>query len=355
MNILHITPHMGGGVGAVMRNWISNDYSNTHDIACLDYANEKSKRWALQYKIILRDNLYPNFATLYEMFRNMDVVVIHYWDHKFLIELLAQPILLPGYLERNPRIVMWCHKNIKLQHGHLLMADAFVATSEIVFKRNGLVSGRFANSPGDSPVYLETIWSVADMTEFKRIKRIPEDGMFRVGYVGTIAPDKIHRHFIHMSREVRQHRGIDLQFWFIGNQEFKLTAQEKWEMPSHVLFLGHIENNLANYYAKMDVFGYPLSPDHYGTCEQVLGEAMSAGIVPVVMDNPAEKYIVQNGINGLVAFSGSDYASKIELLMRNPQIRKRMSDAARITAAELYDTTRMVREWNKLFKEIKER
>lgn len=353
MNILHITPHMGGGVGAVMRNWISNDHYNTHEIACLDYANEKSRKWALRYQVVLKDYMHPGYAAVYEMFRNMDIIVIHYWDHPYLIELLANKIPLPAYPDNHPRIVMWCHKNMSLHHGHMLMADTFVATSRVIFERNSLIPGGMVIAPGQAYVYLETIWSVADMSDYKRVERVPEDGVFRVGYVGTIAEDKIHRGFLRMTKAVHKRRDIDLQFWFIGEREFKVEHPP--EIPSHIMFLGYIGNNLANYYAKMDVFGYPLSPNHYGTCEQVLGEAMSAGVVPVVMDNPAERHIVQNGINGLVAYSEEDYANKIELLMRNPQIRKRMSDAARVTAAELYDTTRMVREWNKLFKEMKER
>ena len=350
MNILHITPHMGGGVGAVIRNWIANDFSNTHDIACLDYANEKSKSWALRYQVVIKDRLYPRFAEVYEMFGNMDIIVIHYWDHPYLIELLANKIPLPAYPDNHPRIAMWCHKNITLSHTHILMADTFVATSNVIFDKHYLKDGGMMIS-GDLHTYLKTIWSVADMSPYQRVERVKEDNMFRVGYVGTIARDKIHPEFLDMSMEVRGRPPMALQFWFIGKREFALARV----IPLRMQFLGQIDHGLYNYYAKMDVFGYPLCSDHYGTCEQVLGEAMSAGVVPVVMNNPAEKHIVQNGINGLVAFSREDYVNKIEMLMRNPDIRKRMSDAARVTAAELYDTTRMVREWNKLFKEMKER
>ena len=44
-DILHITPHLGGGVGKVLLNWIISDSKNHHEIATLDFANEKSIRF----------------------------------------------------------------------------------------------------------------------------------------------------------------------------------------------------------------------------------------------------------------------------------------------------------------------
>ena len=52
--------------------------------------------------------------------------------------------------------------------------------------------------------------------------------------------------------------------------------------------------DIKPYLSKFDVFAYPLNPNHYGTAEQVLQEAMAAGIVPVVMNNPAEKILVKH-------------------------------------------------------------
>ena len=49
-----------------------------------------------------------------------------------------------------------------------------------------------------------------------------------------------------------------------------------------------------------DIFFYPLQRDHYGTAENALIEAMSLGLVPVVLDNPAELAIVRHGETGLV-------------------------------------------------------
>ena len=40
MNILHLTPHLGGGVGTVVLNWLKQEHrrktGRTHVVLCLD-------------------------------------------------------------------------------------------------------------------------------------------------------------------------------------------------------------------------------------------------------------------------------------------------------------------------------
>ena len=56
MRILHVTRHLGGGLGTVILDWAA--YSkNGHTIACLDYANDKAKRVCKEKAIFLSANL----------------------------------------------------------------------------------------------------------------------------------------------------------------------------------------------------------------------------------------------------------------------------------------------------------
>jgi glycosyltransferase involved in cell wall biosynthesis len=99
----------------------------------------------------------------------------------------------------------------------------------------------------------------------------------------------------------------------------------------------------------MDVFGYPLRSDHYGTCEQVLGEAMAAGVVPVVMDNQAETLIIQDGLNGFIAHSKQHYIDHFNYLCNN---HRRFSSACRERAKELYSLDTMIQNWDEVFQEM---
>ena len=73
------------------------------------------------------------------------------------------------------------------------------------------------------------------------------------------------------------------------------------------------------------IFFYPLQPDHYGTAENALIEAMSLGLVPVVLGNPAETAIVRDGETGLIAQTAASCARRLEELRGAPNLRGRLS------------------------------
>lgn len=87
-------------------------------------------------------------------------------------------------------------------------------------------------------------------------------------------------------------------------------------------------------------FFYPLREDHYGTAENALIEAMSLGLVPVVQANPAEKAIVTDGVDGVVATDPADMAARLGRLLAEPDERVRLSAAARATAHDRYQPRR---------------
>jgi hypothetical protein len=116
-------------------------------------------------------------------------------------------------------------------------------------------------------------------------------------------------------------------------------------------FTGRVPNVLP-YLAICDVFGYPLQPKHFGTCEQAIGEAMIAEVVPVVLDNPAEKHIVEDGVTGIVAKNPAEYSSAIEFLFKNPDRRFQMAKNASRFAREKYSVSKKVAAWDKIFCKI---
>ena len=77
--------------------------------------------------------------------------------------------------------------------------------------------------------------------------------------------------------------------------------------------------------ADADIFFYPLQRDHYGTAENALVEAMSLGLAPLVLDNPAEKAIVHDGKTGFVASSIEEIGSLLEMLLLLPDVREKIS------------------------------
>jgi glycosyltransferase involved in cell wall biosynthesis len=129
-----------------------------------------------------------------------------------------------------------------------------------------------------------------------------------------------------------------------------LDAVDRLKSDARVSFWGHVGLGVADAVARMrhpdrvclgghaldpaaamsgaGIFLYPLRSDHYGTAENALVEAMSLGLVPVVLDNPAELEIVRHGVTGLVARSAFGLAAHVNFLASSPTARKILSENA---------------------------
>jgi len=322
MKILDVTTHLGGGLGTVILNLAS--HSDNHAILCLDYANEKAKKICDNNYIWMFDNQLQDRKHCNEMMAEADIVLVHWYDHPMLAELFSKPI-------PDCRMVFWAHKNYPVPQKEREYPDLFVNVSPI--QRHG-----------------RHIWSCGDMTRFQAIEPKKHKG-FNIGYVGTVDYKKIHPSFALMLHKV----GLAIpsaRFTIVGEDNVTPLIQAPWVLDTNrYRFTGKVDD-VVPYLAEMDVFGYPLREDHYGTGEQVLGEAMCAGVVPVVMANPAERTIVEHGYNGLVSLTENEYVDNVKLLYDNRQLRAELSENAKVFARELYSTETMISEWNKVFSEM---
>lgn len=161
---------------------------------------------------------------------------------------------------------------------------------------------------------------------------------FNIGFIGAIAGKKIHPHWKEMCSQI-----MDI----IPNAIFTSIGMRGDDTKGfHFIEKAY---DILPYVVEFDIFGYPLRSDHTGTCEQVLGEAMACGVVPVVMANPAEMEIVKHGSNGFVATTEQDYVCHVVYLYEYPERRAEMADAARVTAKALYNVDTMVARWNEVW------
>ena len=305
MKILHITAHLGGGVGTVIIDWLQKDKAHSHQVVSLDYVNEKAKRSGLAFIPSGSIELAIHLA---------DIVVCHYWDHPMLAELFSNP--LPDC-----RMAFWCHKNFNVPARVIQYPDRFFDTSP--------VQGHGAS-----------IWSTGNMERFLAIEPKPHEGF----NIGTVVSKKMDIPFVmELFRKIK--KAIPgAYFTWLGGFCAIGDSYNNDNFPGKV-------DDVAPHLAEMDVFAYPLRPDHYGTCEIALGEAMAAGVVPVVMNNPAERLIVRHNVDGLVSKNDNDFILNIQNLSRqmhcNSYFRKR-----RERAKKLYSIDNMIASWNKVFAEM---
>jgi hypothetical protein len=126
--------------------------------------------------------------------------------------------------------------------------------------------------------------------------------------------------------------------------------------PGRIRFMGQTADPQAALQASR-IFFYPLQPEHYGTAENALIEAMSLGLVPVVLANPAECAIVEHGVTGLVARSVGECAGILDRLLDSPGEIARIGASAAKAAREKFTPERsahaFIALWQSLLKEPK--
>ena len=344
--ILHVTPHLGGGIGRVLLNYlikIKNESGFSHEIVCLDYANENAKNIANKENIILSDNFSKNHPELLHKIANADIVIIHWWNHPLLYNFLVKETLPPC------RIIMWSHISgfnppYVFVEPLFKYADLFVFTTPVSYETDEI-----RMLPEKYKEKIRTVWSTSGTGHIAGIKPKPHVG-FNVGYIGTVDYCKLHPDFINLCGMVDIE---EARFIVCGgplNKEIHNEAVRKGA-GQRFSFEGQV-GNINDYLAIFDVFGYPLASYHYGTCEQALIEAMAAGVVPVVMANRTENYMIKDGVTGFVARDESQYVQAVKELHKNVNLRNILSIKTKEEALKRFSLETMIIEWNKIFGEI---
>lgn len=88
---------------------------------------------------------------------------------------------------------------------------------------------------------------------------------------------------------------------------------KKNDLNEYFIFPGFVDN-VIDFCRDMDVFAYLLTENSYATTENSLIEAMSVGLPIVVLDNPVERSIIKDKINGRIVKSPEEFISVLEWL-----------------------------------------
>jgi len=326
MKILHIVPHLGGGVGNVICDWMEKVGPEDPVVCCLDYINKKATAMLNNSRIEWFDNLSDRLIIKLDMLMGLfdiDIVLVHWWDHPMLEELIKTEF--PAC-----RLIFWCHKNYNIPTNIIQYPDLCIGTSLIQNMPDGY------------------IWSTVNMDKF--INNYPtEHNRFNIGYVGTADYKKLHTNFVPMCQEI--HRRIpNSKFTIVGDYNLPEDLAKSPDFD-FMNFVGK-KDDVKCYYTNMDVFGYPLRSDHYGTCEQVIGEAMASGLPVVCMDNPCERTIIEEGVAGFLCKDEQEYIDNIEHLYYKPELRNFMGKNSRQAAVGIYNIKNMITAWDATFKDI---
>ena len=152
--------------------------------------------------------------------------------------------------------------------------------------------------------------------------KIAPNGEKIVGYVGRLAAEKRVDRFTEFV-------GIDnTVLLIVGDGPERPTLESKLS-KANVKFVGkQTGEDLANYYAAMDVFV------HFGTEEtfgQTIQEAQSSGVAVLAPNSGGPKYLIESGISGYLINPDlrNAYPRQLELLLKDDELRQRIAEGGR--------------------------
>lgn len=340
MKILHITPHCGGGVGTVLSGYLNhhNTCKYKHVVACMDFTESKSAIDKFPNDVSVFDGMMHNDPNrLRKLIEDSDTIIMHWWNHPMLYKFMVANRWPPC------RIAAWAHSSglhptSIISQKLLDYVDVFVPTNSI--------SNSVIHSENRTPIY--PIWSTGGIKSVKR-HVLPPRNEILVGYLGTVSYSKMHREFVNMCKNAVAINNR-LRFVVCGGPDHERLRQEASTTPEINVLGPTLETD--KFLSQIDIFGYPLARHHFGTCEQVLGEAMSFGIPAVVLDNQAEQSIVRDGIDGIVAKNPLEYSRALAKLASDANLINYLGNHSKQRARDLYSLDTMVNLWDALLEKM---
>jgi glycosyltransferase involved in cell wall biosynthesis len=156
-----------------------------------------------------------------------------------------------------------------------------------------------------------------DTELYSPAKRDHGDGVFTIGYVGRLSPEKNVRMLAKLQRP-------GVRFLIVGQ-----GSQREWleQNLANAEFTGVLKGEaLARAYANMDAFSFPSDTDTFGN---VVLEALASGVPTIVTAGGGPKFLIEDGVTGFVAQDETGFVRAIDRLVADRSLRTAMSHAAR--------------------------
>ena len=347
MRITHLTAHLGGGVGNALSVLCAETAAHApaieRQIVCLEPPVKQQF-----YRRILESGtsiiIAPTVAQLAELVKQSDIVQLEWWNHPGTIQALCR------LGEMRARLVVWSHVsglfNPIVPPRLINEALVFVSSTSISPDRNPRADLPVASAP------IEFISSAGGFESFPPLPRRDDaEAICRFGYIGTTNLTKLFPDFVDFLAGVPEPSFCTR---IIGDEVGRnlLEAQSLAAgRPTLLEFLGYREDILGEL-SQLDVLLYLLNPRHYGTAEIALLEAMAMGVVPVVLNNPVERGIVENGATGIVVNSKAEFVAAVKALRESKTLRQNLSLNAASFVRGAYTSSRMLTRFQDVYAKV---
>jgi glycosyltransferase involved in cell wall biosynthesis len=347
LNVVHITAHLGGGVGRALSGLGAASKNQAvavnRSVVCVE-APEKDLFLTKLRNTGCAVHVKPSSQEFKNLLANADVLQLEWWNHPETIRFLVENCSgIPH------RLLVWAHVSglgSSVIPGPLLdISDRFCFTSPCSMESEGVLQ-----SITKSPNKFDIIHSCGGFDGLDATTRRPSANL-RVGYVGTLNFSKLHPDFVQFLSKVES---PEFQVNMIGDTVNRSVLEDQCRAlgRDNLLNFAGYSTQIADCLAEMDVLAYLLNPSHYGTTENALLEAMSMGVVPIVLSNPAERHIVTHQVNGLIISSPAEFAEAIRTLTEDKILLERLSVNARESVKERFAPKTSAQQLTKNYLEL---
>jgi len=178
-----------------------------------------------------------------------------------------------------------------------------------------------------------------DTEQFSPSKRRSDDGIFRLGYVGRIVPEKNIRALVRLEQRLIGAGHNNFRFVIVGDGSERRWLQNNLKRAE---FRGVLRGEeLAETYADMDLFVFPSETDTFGL---VVLEALASGVPCVVTRRGGPQSIVRCGVSGFAASDEDSFATAVVEVVGNQELHRRLRCGARHQAEAA--------SWDRIFEDM---
>ncbi len=333
--VLHITAHLGGGVGKALSGLVAQAHAARspirHTIVCLE---EPEKRLFIEQaaasgcEVIVS----PGREQLDRLICDADIVQLEWWNHPATIGCLCSQTLPPM------RLLTWCH--VSGLHTPIIPRPLIRSSQKVLFTSPCSFEAKEVAtlSPGETG-HLAVVNSAGGFAGFP-LPRQTDGGGVTAGYIGSLNFAKLHPHYVDYLAAVADPAFKVKMIGDAVNQQILTRQCEEAGRRGLLEFCGYTADVVSEL-TSINTLVYLLNPQHYGTTENALLEAMAMGIVPIVLNNPAERHIVEHEKTGLIVESPREFAEAVEWLSQNPAARQKLGRQAAATVRERFSVEKM--------------
>lgn len=308
MKVLHVAPHLGGGVGKAHSSLAGAELPSVRRHYLLLEAPRDRRHVDALLAGGATITIEPDDTMVARLAADADIVQFEWWNHPRIYQCLC----------RTPwpamRTVVWCH--ISGLAAPFVPTELMVAADRFLFTSAcSLAAPQVAALPGASRDRLGVVNSGFGIAA---ARRHPHDDRRpgSVGYLGTVDFSKLSPDLFAVVDLVERVEPVSV--WGSVDPDGEVTAAvARMRHPDRIRLLGQADDPAAAF-AATQIFLYLLRPDHFGTAENALVEAMSCGCTPLVFANPAEMAIVEDGVTGFVVHDTTEAARRLQWMLLNP-------------------------------------